>query len=135
MDVDKASLFPVPPGAVASLYIIDTTGTVAKMPADHLLKPHLDGFETFATSPSWAFLIETHVSGRTQRVVFDLGFPQDIDSLPPIVANRLRTSGFVFHVPKNTAEVLLEHSATAAGGQNEEPLKLSDIEAVIWRYV
>ncbi|KAF9894345.1 hypothetical protein FE257_007848 [Aspergillus nanangensis] len=128
-------LFPVPPGAVASLYIIDTTGTVANMPADHLLQPHLDGFATFATSPSWAFLIEAHVAGRTRRVVFDLGFPQDIDSLPPIVADRLKASGFVFQVPKNTAEVLLEHSAAAAAAApGGEPLKLNDIEAVVWSH-
>jgi hypothetical protein len=128
--------FKVPTGAMASFYIIDTTGTVANMPADHLLKPHLTGFETFPTVPSWAFLIASGSSGKVRRVLFDLGFPQDIDSLPPVVSQRLRKSGFVFSVPKPTAKVLLEHAGTASQtSQSDESLQLTDIEAVIWRYV
>lgn len=128
--------FDVPVGATATLYVINTTGTVSKMPADHLLQPPLNGFETFPTCPSWAFLIESRDSKDIRRVVFDLGFPQNIESLPPVVSNRLQTSGFVFTVPKSTAQVLLEHGAELAGvNQGQGSFKLGDIEAIIWRYV
>ncbi|EXJ76460.1 uncharacterized protein A1O5_00968 [Cladophialophora psammophila CBS 110553] len=125
-------LLPVPHGATAKLWIIDTTGTIEGMPADHLVKPHLPTFDMFPRVPSWSFLIETTISGKTRRVLFDLGIPQDVYSLPPIVSDRLKSKDWVINVPKTTAEVLLQHSN--AVGDAGRPLQLEDIEAVIWSH-
>lgn len=130
--------FQIPSGAVANLYIIDTTGTIENLGAEHLVKPDLSSFAVFPTIPSWSFLIETTTaaaatdSGSPRRVLFDLGIPKDIPGLPPSVSDRLANSGYVIEIPKTTAEVLKESASSL--GQNR-PLELKDIEAVVWRYV
>ncbi|KAK6384606.1 hypothetical protein LTS17_002169 [Exophiala oligosperma] len=127
--------FQIPSGAVANLYIIDTTGTIENLGAEHLVKPDLSSFTVFPTIPSWSFLIETTTaaatdSGSPRRVLFDLGIPKDIPGLPPSVSDRLANSGYVIEIPKTTAEVLKESASSL--GQNR-PLELKDIEAVVWR--
>ncbi|KAH0841831.1 hypothetical protein FOPE_06906 [Fonsecaea pedrosoi] len=122
-------LFPVPPGAVANFWIVDTTGTIEGLGADHLVKPSLPTFHTFPKVPSWSFLIETTVSGKTRKVLFDLGVPKDVYAMPPVVSGRLKTFGWKVEVPKTTAEVLVESAGSEGGG-----LRLEDIEAVVWSH-
>ncbi|KIX98579.1 uncharacterized protein Z520_05880 [Fonsecaea multimorphosa CBS 102226] len=116
-------IFPVPSGVAANLSIINTTGTIQGMAADHLVKPTLPGFHMFPKVPSWSFLIETTVSGKTRKVLFDLGIPKDVYALPPLVSDRLKTFKWVVDVPQSTAEVLVEHGT-----------HLADIEAVVWSH-
>lgn len=140
----------IPPGAIANLYIIDTTGTIAELPASHLVKPDLPTFETFAAVPSWSFLIESTTStppntntGRRRpppprrRVLFDLSIPKDSYNIAPMVSNRLRTMPFVIDAPNSVAEVLTETPTPTLGAASvgNQEVQLDDIEAVIWRYV
>ncbi|OAP61731.1 hypothetical protein AYL99_03934 [Fonsecaea erecta] len=127
-------VFPVPPGAAANFWIIDTTGSIQGMAADHLVKPSLPGFDMFPKAPSWSFLIETTVAGKTRKVLFDLGVPQDVYALPPVVSDRLKSFDWVIDVPKTTAEVLVEHGGAIGGGGGGRPLQLADIEAVVWSH-
>ncbi|OQU94833.1 hypothetical protein CLAIMM_01126 [Cladophialophora immunda] len=124
--------FPVPHGAAAKFWIVDTTGTIQGMAADHLVKPSLPTFHMFPKVPSWSFLIETTVSGTTRRVLFDLGVPQDVYGLPPVVSNRIKTFNWVVEAPQNTAEILVEHGNSI--GEGGRPLQLADIEAVVWSH-
>lgn len=118
----------VPAGASANLYIVDTSGTIAELPAGHLVKPDLPTFKTFAPVPSWSFLIENNASGRMRRVLFDLSIPKDPYSIAPVVSNRLKRMPFIMDVPNSVAEVL-NNTVDASGYR----IKLDDIEAVVWR--
>src|ERR1700710_1071659 len=105
--LETSQPFATPLG-VANLYMIDTTGTIDNLPCANLVTPDLPTFEKFNKLPSWAFLIESNTPQGAHRVLFDLGIPQDVYKLPPVISERLKTKGYTIDVPKTTAKILQE---------------------------
>lgn len=113
--------FPIPPGALASVSIIDTTFRVSNIPTIKLMKPSLAGFETLPTVPTWSWLIENQ-DGR--KAIFDLGVPKDRQkSYAPALNARIPES----------ANIAVEHEVAETLTNNG--VDLADIESIIWRWV
>jgi hypothetical protein len=115
------SSFSIPPGAAARLSIIDSTSRMHNMPTSMLLSPSVDGFEMFPPLGSWSFLIE---SSTGTKVLFDLGFPSNVESSPPIVAKQLEEFKVEIKPKRNLADVLRENGVESG-----------EIKSVVWRLV
>ena len=111
--------FEVPFGAVARVSIIDSTLRLGGLPVSYLMTPPVDGLIDMPTIPTWSFLVESP-SGK--RALFDLGVPPDLETFAPVVANKLKASGWDIKAEKHVADILKEN--------NVEP---SSINSVIWR--
>ncbi|KAH7024696.1 beta-lactamase-like protein [Microdochium trichocladiopsis] len=111
---------PVPPGAVAKVSIIDLESRGHGMPYSMLLTPPWEGLDVLNNFPDFCFLVE---SSAGEKLLFDLGFPLDIDSFPPVVSNMWKNSGVVLDMKKDAAGILKEHGVA-----------LEDIGAVVWSH-
>lgn len=85
------------------------------------MAPAVPGLETFESCPSLCFLIE-HPSDR--KLVWDLGIRKDHHNYAPSIANYLPSTNYNIDVKQNVADIL-----------HESGLALTEIEAVIWRFV
>lgn len=115
--------FEIPTGQrIASLKLINTVNFGPAV-LKGLMGPPIPHVTTLGSgsSPSLSFLLE-HSSGR--RLVWDLGIRKDWQNHAPVIANYIPTRNYTIEVTKNVIEVL-----------EEEGVKGSSIEAVIWRYV
>ncbi len=112
------SLFPVPPGAVADVSIIDTTTRIRGIAADYLMEPSVPGFKVMPEIPAWSFLIESN----NKKALFDLGVPKDWKSFSPEIIKHLTKSGWEVEVKKDTAEILKENGRSP-----------DEIGSIIWR--
>lgn len=115
----KHAVFEVPPGAVATVRIIDSTSRIGKLPVEFLMEPAVSGFQYMPELPSWSFMIESP-DGRT--ALFDLGIPKDWQNMAPKVADQLKVRGWEIEVQKNVSEILAANS-----------YKTSSIHSIIWR--
>jgi hypothetical protein len=112
-------LFNVPPGAVASVKIIDTMSRISKIPVEFLMTPPMEGFDYMPKIPSWSFLVESE-SGK--KAPFDLGIPKDWENMAPVFVKLLRDRGWEIEVEKDVSEILEENG-----------YQLKSINAIIWR--
>jgi hypothetical protein len=114
------SLFNVPNGAVALVYIIDTTFRLSNVNTTDLMVPALAGFERIPTLTTWSFLIE---SSTGKKAVFDLGVPPDINTYAQPLTEALKSTGWIIEADRNVVEILQENGVEA-----------DEIDSVIWRY-
>ena len=109
----------VPPGATATVYMIDTTVTIDNIPFGRLLEPPVAGLAKTPMLATYAFMVENQ-DGR--KVLLDLGARKDLQTLAPAVRNVLSTVEWVAKVEKNVLEILQENG-----------YRDTDFEAIIWR--
>lgn len=79
----------------------------------------------FLECPAYSFLIE-HPSGR--KLIFDLGLRKDIAASPPAILQ-----SFIEESEKAGASVTVD--TDVASILKEAYIELTDINAIIWRYV
>lgn len=111
--------FDVPPGAVASVSIIDSTTRLAYLGASHLCKPPVEGFKTLQTMPTWSFLVESP-SGK--KVLFDLGVHVDLTKYIPRIQANIKKNGWKVESKEPVADIIKRHGV--------DP---KEINSVIWR--
>lgn len=114
------STHDIPPGAISTVKIIDTTTRISNLQVSYLMGPAVDGFERLPEFPSWAFLVEHPTSGA--KLLFDLGVPKDWENFAPVVSKRLNGLDWVIKVEKNIVDVLEENHVSA-----------SEITSLVWR--
>jgi glyoxylase-like metal-dependent hydrolase (beta-lactamase superfamily II) len=119
MALAAPSLHIPPSDTTVSVRIINTTSHIANIPLSLLVSPRIHGFDTL-TCPAYAFLIE-HPSSR--KLLFDLGVRKDHENLAPLVASRLRDSGWSISVEKDVRELLEENG-----------VRPEEIEGIIWSH-
>jgi len=105
--------FPVPPGAAASVKIIDTTSHIGKLAVEFLMEPPVPGFEYMPDLPSWSFLVESSTTGK--KALFDLGIPPDWETFAPVVSDQLKARGWEIYAEKHTSQVLEENGVDLKG--------------------
>ncbi|KAH8894618.1 hypothetical protein GQ53DRAFT_839624 [Thozetella sp. PMI_491] len=113
-------VFEVPAGARAEVHIINTPSRMVDLPISLLLSPSVDGHEKFAPLASWSFLIQ---SSKGQKVIFDLGFPADMDAYPPAAKDLVNGVGVQLAELKHVADVLKENDVDPA-----------EIGSVVWSH-
>lgn len=111
----------MPPGAVATVRIIDSTTSIKKLPTKFLMTPPMHGMEFMPDIPTWSFLVE---SDTGKKALFDLGVPPNWKDFSPVVTNRLLESGWEISAHKHVEEILRDHQV--------DPV---DINSVVWRWV
>lgn len=114
------ALFDVPPGAVAQVSIIDSSLRITNMPAEYLLTPRMEGFDTLPFVPTWSFLVQ---SSTGQKALFDLGVPPDTSTYAPAIVDKLRENDWTAEAKQHVADILREHG-----------LDPSEIGSVIWSH-
>ena len=107
--------------STVNVHIIDTTSRIQNLPLSVFIEPPIKGHDNI-DCPAFSFLIENSSNGR--KVLFDLGVRKDWKNLSPRIADRIRGGGWLISVEKDVAEIL-----------QESGVKLSDIEAIVWRSV
>lgn len=113
--------FDVPAGAVAKVSIIDSTMRLGGLPMDFLVRPLIEGWDSFPTVPTWSFLVESP-SGK--RALFDLGLHKDFNRLVPDTAETLISGKFQAEVKEHVADIIKRN------GVGPET-----INSIIWRQV
>ncbi|EXJ64284.1 hypothetical protein A1O7_00620 [Cladophialophora yegresii CBS 114405] len=121
MSTSSKKRFPIPPGATASVKIIDTTSHIGKLPVDFLMEPPVPGFQYMPDLPSWSFLVESSTTGK--KALFDLGVPPDWETFAPSVSDQLKTRGWEIHAEKHTSQILEENG-----------VDLKTIGSIIWSH-
>lgn len=117
----QSTVFNVPPGSQSvQVRILDSTTRIGNIAVEFLMEPPMESMKHMPILPSWSFLIE-HPSG--QKVLYDLGVPRDWHKFAPVVAERLKESGWKIEVEEEVIEIL-EKGGIAA----------SEISSIIWRY-
>ncbi|KAF9894001.1 hypothetical protein FE257_008972 [Aspergillus nanangensis] len=113
--------FPVPASTnTVTVRIVDSTTRIGKLPLEFLMAPPMPGMEYMPLLPSWSFLIE-HPSG--QKLLFDLGVPQDWHTFAPSVATKLEERGWDIVVDKEVIDVLEEHGIAS-----------HEISGIVWSH-
>lgn len=113
--------FDVPAGAVAKVSIIDSTMRLGGLPTAMLVKPQIEGWDTFPAAPCWSFLVESP-SGK--KAVFDLGLHVDHSRFTPQVSDALAKAGAKPDVKEHVADIIKRHGV--------EP---ESVNSIIWRHV
>ncbi|KXJ84709.1 beta-lactamase-like protein [Microdochium bolleyi] len=116
----SSTTFSAPAGSVAKVSIIDTGTRCSAMPVSIFLSPPWDGFDHLNDIPSLSFLIE---SPAGKKLLFDLGFPADLGSLPPAPSQMWGSLGIDMKVGKDVSQVLVEQG-----------ILLRDVGAVVWSH-
>ncbi|KAF9884517.1 hypothetical protein FE257_001705 [Aspergillus nanangensis] len=116
----SAPSFAIPPGACATVKVIDNNSKLGNLSTSIAVGPPIPGFDTFPTLPSLCFLIE-NPQGR--KILYDLGIRPDWRKLPPVTVNRLESSPWELSADRHVADILKEH------GVYEK-----DVEAIVWSH-
>lgn len=111
--------FPVPSGKTAQVRIIDSTARLGKIPVSYLMQPPMQNLSHMPTLPSWSFLVE---SSSGKKALFDLGVPQDVMSMAPVVADSLRQHGWEIDVAEEVIDILRRQGISA-----------EEIDSIVWR--
>ena len=108
--------------ATVKVSIIDTSFG-ADLPVPMFMGPEIKGFDRIH-AVAYAFLVTHEDSkGEKRKVVFDLGYPKDLDNdFPPFISKAIKEYGGGMTAEKYVSEILTENGVA-----------LEDIEAVIWR--
>lgn len=120
--------YKIPPStATVSVSVIDTTSHVLGIPAAMLIGPAIEGMDYLA-APCFSFLIQhtDPVSGKSRRLVFDLGIRKDLSPFPGFLHNQVKENNLQVNVSKSVREIL-EGGGISCGGEG-------DIEAIIWSH-
>lgn len=111
--------FHVPPGAVASVSIIDSTLRLSGMAASDLCQPPIAGWEKFPTAPTWSFLVE---SPTGKKALFDLGVHTELTKYVPRTQDNIKKKGWNPQAKEHVADIIKRHG-----------VDLKEISSVIWR--
>lgn len=97
------------------------SGARLDLPAEHFLFPNIEGHERLQI-PSYSFLIAHPSKGQ---VLFDLSLRKDIQSLAPVVANRINNPnvGWKVSVPQDVPDTLIANG-----------IELSEIKTIFWSH-
>ena len=101
--------------------LIFHSGARLDLPAEQFLYPNIEGHERLRI-PSYSFLI-THPSKG--RVLFDLSLRKDLQSLAPVMANRINnpTMGWKVAVPQDVPDTLVANG-----------IELHEIKSIFWSH-
>lgn len=94
------------------------TGAMVTVPVSLFLQPEIEG-HTHIECVAYSFLINHPQHGK---VLFDFGMRKDWENLAPVIADRVKASGWKTDVEEDVVDALEKNG-----------IKAEEIKSVIWR--